>query len=584
VVDPGATLRAWSRPEGPPGAVLLSGTAVAALAAATTTILLMLAVDADPRPVPQGLLFVWIILSYTSAGLIAWWRRPQSRFGPLMVATGFAAFLASLSFAAYEPVFTVGQLFDLILVPLILHVLLAFPTGRLAGPFERRLVIATYAAAIGFQLVRMMLGEPPTSFMVTDAPDAAKLAFRIQLVLVSGLALTGVGLIVVRRRAEGHSLRRPLALLIYSFSLSLVMIAFLLVTAVLGKYGFETIRRLTLFTIGLAPAAFLVGLLDARLTRSAAADLFIDLRARPAPADLRDSLSKALRDPSLSLVYWLPEFDSWADLDGRRVTLPENGRRRATMIERDGEPIAALLHDAALDDEPELLASVGAAAGMALENGQLHAELRARVEELEGSRTRIIEAAQSERKRLERDLHDGAQQRLIALSIELALIERRLGSDPDVAARVDHARQEISTSIDELRDLARGLQPALLTGRGLAVSLQSMAARSPVPVDLRMDLAERLPEPIEVAVYYVVSESLANVGKHARASAVTVTVRRSLAGVLVEVVDDGVGGAALDAGSGLRGLADRVETLGGRLEVWVPDGGGSGVRAELPCD
>ena len=203
VVDPGPTLRAWSGRAGPPGAVLLSGTAVAAVAAATTTILLMLAVDADPKPVAQGLLFVWIILSYTSAGLIAWWRRPQSRFGPLMVATGFAAFLASLSFATYEPVFTVGQLFDLILVPLILHVLLAFPTGRLAGPFERRLVVATYAAAIGFQLVRMVLGEPPSSFMVTDAPDAAKLAFRIQLVLVSGLALTGVGLIFVRRRARG---------------------------------------------------------------------------------------------------------------------------------------------------------------------------------------------------------------------------------------------------------------------------------------------------------------------------------------------------------------------------------------------
>ena len=567
----------------PPRPALLGAVALAAVGAATTTVLLMLAVDADPLPVAQGLLFAWIILSYTTAGLIAWWRRPESRFGPLMVATGFAAFLASLSFATYQPVFTVGQLLDLILAPLILHVLLAFPTGRLEGSFERRLVVATYATAIGFQVVRMVFGEPPSSLMITDAPEIALLAFRIQLTAISALALTGVGLIVVRRRGDGHSLRRPLALLVYSFSLSLVMMAFLLMTAVLGKYGFVTIQRLTLFTIGLAPAAFLVGLLDARLTRSSVADLFIDLRARPAPTDLRDSLSKALRDPTLSLVYWLPEFDSWADLDGRRVALPEQGRRRATMIERDGEPIAALLHDAGLNDEPELLAAVGAAAGMALENGQLHAELRARVEELEGSRARVIEAGNSERQRLERDLHDGAQQRLVALSIELALIERRLGSDPEVAARVDHARQEIGASIDELRDLAHGLRPALLSARGLTASLESMAARSPVPVDLRIGLTDRLPEPLEVAVYYVVSESLANIGKHAQASRVSVDVTRSSSGVVVEVVDDGVGGAALDAGSGLSGLADRVNALGGRLQVWAPDGGGTGVRAELPC-
>ena len=401
--------------------------------------------------------------------------------------------------------------------------------------------------------------------------------------LISGLSLTGVGLIFVRRRAEGHALRRPLALLINAFSASLVMIAFLLINAVLGKYGFETIRRLTLFTVGLAPAAFLVGLLDARLTRSAVADLFIALRARPAPADLRDALAKALRDPSLSLVYWLPEFESWADLDGKRVTLPEQSRR-ATMIERDGKQIAALLHDPALDDEPELLASVGAAAGIALENGQLHAELSARVQELERSRARVVEAGQSERKRLERDLHDGAQQRLIALSIELALIERRVGSDPDVAARIDHARQELGVSIDELRSLARGLHPAILTGRGLTVALESMAGRAPLPVELRIDLTDRLPEPVEIAVYYVVSESLANIGKHAHASTVSIAVQRSTSGVLVEVVDDGLGGADMETGGGLRGLADRVEALGGRFQVWAPEAGGTGIRAELPCN
>jgi hypothetical protein len=332
---------------------------VASWAAAATTVLLARTHTPDREPLVQALLFVWMILTYSTAGLVAWWRRPESRFGPLMVLAGFAAFLSSLSFSNHQLVFTVGQLFDLVLVPLILHMLLAFPTGRVEGRFERVLVITTYVVTLGLQLVRMVLGEEPNSLAITTASDdVLLLALRVHLVLVSALALSGVVVIVVRR-LRGHALRRPLALLIYSFALCLVMIAFLLITAVFGRHGFVTIQRLTLFSIGLAPVAFLAGLLDARLTRSAVADLFVALRAHPAPADLRDALAKALRDPSLSLVYWLPEFDVWSDLEGRPVTVPEQSRdRAATMIERDGNHIAALLHDPALNEEPELLAAV----------------------------------------------------------------------------------------------------------------------------------------------------------------------------------------------------------------------------------
>jgi signal transduction histidine kinase len=573
----------WAGVARTPRPAVLAALAVASLAAAATTVLLARTHTPDPVPTVQALLFVWIILTYTTAGLVAWWRRPDSRFGPLMVVAGFAAFLSSLSFSNHQPLFTVGQLFDLVLVPLILHMLLAFPTGRLEGRLERVLVVTTYAVTLGGQLVRMVLGEEPNSLVVTTAaPDAALLALRVHLVLVSALALSGVVVIVVRR-LQGHALRRPLALLIYSFAGCLVMIAFLLITALLGKHGFGTIQRFTLFSIGLAPAAFLAGLLDARLSRSAVADLFIALRAHPAPADLRDALAKALRDPSLSLVYWLPEFDLWSDLDGRPVTVPEQSRERAaTMIERDGNHIAALLHDPALNEEPELLAAVGAAAGIALENGQLHAELRARLDELHQSRARVIEAGQSERKRLERNLHDGAQQRLVALSVELALLERRVGSDPEVAGRLERAREEIGVSLAELRDVARGLHPAALTKQGLAVSLRSMTGRSPVPVALTVELEGRLPEQVEIACYYVVSECLANVGKHAEASQVSVSVVRSPAGVVVEVVDDGIGGAVMTSGSGLLGLRDRAEALGGRLDVVPATGGGTTVRAELP--
>jgi signal transduction histidine kinase len=286
----------------------------------------------------------------------------------------------------------------------------------------------------------------------------------------------------------------------------------------------------------------------------------------------------------LSVAYWLPQFESWADLEGRQLELPLPGSgRTSTLIDRDGARLAALLHDPALDDEPELLAAVGAAAAISLENGRLHAEHRAHLEELRGSRARVIEAGQKERQRLERDLHDGAQQRLIALSVELSLLEKQLAGDAETRARLQQARQEIAASLDELRSVSRGLHPAVLSGHGLVVALESLVALAPVPVKLMMGLEERLAEPIEVAAFYVVSESLANIGKHSRATSARVDVTRTDGLVVVEVSDDGVGGADTERGSGLRGLADRVEAHGGRLRVWSPAGGGTRVRAEMPC-
>ena len=210
------------------------------------------------------------------------------------------------------------------------------------------------------------------------------------------------------------------------------MIAFLYLSAVFGLVSgetpFETIRRVTFFVVGLAPLVFLVGLLHARLARSAVGDLIVELQADPTPADLRDALSRALRDPSLTLVYWLPEFGTYAGLDGRPAELAaEDSGRAMTLIDRDGVPVAALLHDPSLEDEPELLAAATAGAGIALENARLHVELRARLVELRGSRARMVDVANKERQRLERNLHDGAQQRLVALSLELSLLGGRAG-------------------------------------------------------------------------------------------------------------------------------------------------------------
>ncbi len=252
------------------------------------------------------------------------------------------------------------------------------------------------------------------------------------------------------------------------------------------------------------------------------------------------------------------------------------------MIHRDHEPIIALEFDSSLEDEHELLDAVAAAAGIALENSRLQVELRARLRELQGSRSRVINAGQKERKRLERNLHDGAQQRLVALALELGMIA---GSpSTDTKERLLQAKREVTASLDELRDVAHGIHPAVLTGHGLAVALESLAAQAAVPVTLEVAVEGRLPEAVEVTAYYVVCESLTNIGKHAHANTASIRVTRSATGLVVEVVDDGVGGADTERGSGLRGLADRVEAIGGRLRIWSPTGGGTRLEAELPCE
>jgi signal transduction histidine kinase len=567
----------------------LAALALVAVAGAAGAIVLRLDSDhAGPEPGLQVALLDWIVLSYVFSGLVAWWRRPDSRFGRLMVAGGYLTLLSCLSSANGDPWFTFGLTVDLLPFAVFLHVYLAFPTGHLRGRLETALVAAAYLVAVGVQLFVMMIGGlgPDTFLVVSSHPALGLDVFHWQLTALAAIMLGGVALLALRRRAEGRPLRRSLALLANSFAIALLMSAALLLLGAWSDLAqpFLTVQRVTFFTIGLAPIVFLVAILDARLARASVGELMLELRGDPPPTDLRGPLARALNDPSLELAYWLPQYGTWTDQEGRPVRLPADGAGRAvTMIDRDGDHLAALVHDPSLEEERELLDGVSAVAGIALENGQLQAELKARLHELQESRGRVITAGQEERKRLERNLHDGAQQRLIALSLELGRLEERLGDDPEAKREIEEARQEIAVSLDELRDVARGLHPAVLTGHGLEVALQSLAATSAVPVTLSVDVPERMDEPVEVAAYYVVSESLANVGKHAEADNATVDVARRDGTLVVEVVDDGIGGADSERGSGLRGLADRVEALGGTLRVWTPRGEGTRVRAEMPC-
>jgi hypothetical protein len=337
----------------------------------------------DDVDLVQVALLDWVTVPFILAGLVAWIRRPESRLGLLMIGGGFATGLSALQLTHVDALYTIGAVFDILPAAVFLHVFLAFPDGRLGSRFQRVLVASAYAAAIGLQLVKMSLGAlGPTSLELWRWPAAAADVQHVQLLSLSAICLTGVGFLVVGRRQSGRPRRRSLALLIDSFGLGLVMIAILFVVGTFDGPGFQEIQRATLIVIGISPIVFLLGLLDARLGRSAVGDLVVELRTDPAPADLRHALARALRDPSLALVYWLPDFRSYVDLEGRPVELSDENGRTATSIDRKGVHVAALLHDGALDEEPELLEAVCAAAGIALENGRLNAELRARLEEL----------------------------------------------------------------------------------------------------------------------------------------------------------------------------------------------------------
>ena len=254
------------------------------------------------------------------------------------------------------------------------------------------------------------------------------------------------------------------------------------------------------------------------------------------------------------------------------------------MLERNGVREAAIIHDAILLEEPGLIASVASAMRLAVENDRLTAAVEAQLAEVRASRARIVAAGDAERQRVERDLHDGAQQRLVALTLALRLARTRLGddADPSVKLSLDQASDEAKAALAELRELARGIHPQILTEAGLHAAVESLAARSPVAVSVDIDPDARFAPAVEAIAYFVVSESLANIAKHAEAGAVAVRAGWQDGVLAVEVADDGRGGADPRTGSGLRGLLDRVSAVDGTLEVVSPHGGGTRIVARIP--
>ena len=572
---------------------ILIGMAAAAAAAGAA----VLAAGSDQEPSPAGVsaaLAVLVGWSYIGSGLVAWRQRPENRLGPVMIFIGFAWLATFLADWDASVPFTVGTAIeDLYLVGFV-YLVLSFPAGRLSGRLDAALLAAAIVLSTVVELAWLAFAAsdpvicsdcPANALRVVAQDDLAQALLQGQRILGLGLCVFTLGLLVIRWGRASPAQRRAVAPVLWTGSAMFAALGLSIVNAIAGEPLGPVPTRLRAGALAAIAFAVLAVLLQRRLARAAVAGLVVELGRPGASADLRDALGRTLGDPSLDLAYWVPAQERFVAADGTPVRLPGAGEPRVTtLVEREGEPVAALIHDAALSDNAELVDSVCAAAALTLENERLRAELLARLAELQASRARLVEATEAERRRIERDLHDGTQQRLVSVAMTLGLAESRARTDPAAVAPVlREARTALAEALDELREISQGIHPAVLVERGLGAALDDLARRAALPVRLDLELAVALPEQIEAAAYFAASEALTNAAKHAHAAEVRLSAHDAGGMLVVEVADDGIGGAAHGSGSGLRGLTDRVEALGGRLVVSSPPGRGTVLRVELPC-
>jgi len=398
---------------------------------------------------------------------------------------------------------------------------------------------------------------------------------------IAGLALAAILVILVLHRVRvvhSPARRAQLALLAAATASALAAIVWLGSLLASGAHtsALETTARWVAVTL---PLGVVAGIVRSGLHRREASALVVELRT-DAAGSLKERLARALGDPSLDVAYRLDD-GRYVDSEGRSVELPDGPARAVTAVTSGGEQIAALVHDPALLDEPALVESVRATAGLVLENERLAAEVRSQLAEVRASRGRIVAAADAERRRIERNLHDGAQQRLVTLSVSLGLEASR--ADAATSDTLGRAQEEVDVAIAELRELARGIHPTLLRDEGLVPAVQALARRTPVPVTVRGAVSARLPDAVELTAYFLVAEGLTNVVKHASATEVSVLLERDGGVLRVTVADNGVGGAHVAADSGLAGLRDRLEALDAPLVIESEPGRGTVVHASIPC-
>lgn len=539
--------------------------AAAALGAAGVELVLMRQPPAAPW---LAVLFPVISLVYVAAGLAAWRRRPSSQLGTLLVVGGGVWLLSGLVNTGVPELVAVGGVTRILVIAVIVHLLVAFPTGRLRTRAERLVVAAGYVVCVIVELP-LHLFRPDGVLSIADRPELVDAGTVVLRVAGALLVLATTALLVVRMRRATAEQRRVLAPLYVYGTFALLLVQWSSeVAELLFDGGGLTLAAIQLGVMAWVPVAFAVAASRGGFARTAdiaelGSWLGTEDNARPA---LRQALADTLGDRSLQLLFRLPGDDVLVDHSGALVPRPEpDGVRGVVDVELAGEPVGAIVYDAGLLDRPAEVREAGRVIALAFDRERLVVELRA-------SRSRLVVAADDERRRIARDLHDGLQSRLVFLAVQA-------GVGLDAAT----LRSGIESAIDELRDLVDGVMPAQLTELGLPAAVEDLADRLPIPIVLRVDgLERRLAPSVETAAYFVVSEAIVNAVKHTDASTLAVSLERSDGQLSVEVSDAGGGGARIGGGNGLRGMDDRVAALGGRLAV-ESAGGGTRVRAVIPC-
>jgi signal transduction histidine kinase len=553
----------------------------------------------EVSPFDQAVDALWAVL-WLAVLLDSMARQPEGRLWKLIFLTVVSSYVLTLQWVPNSVVWSLARVVGIIWVPVWIHLVVTFPTSYLRDRFDRFVVGLAYGLAAAFALKELLLVGDWWQLLCN--PECLRNAFVVwpnpelydwlDIVIVGGffLVLSPLTIVALWRhwRAAAAGARRMLLPFVVGVPPLLIFGMLEFLSRSLGLDPsiafFESPSGGAIFLIGrfLVPVGVLLGIVRARWSRARVANLVVELGRGVPVGGLRDVLSRALGDPSLELAFASPTGSGYVDASGQPVELPVGDpSRTVTRLEREDELLGILIHDPAIEaEDPGLVAAVGNAARLALENERLAAEVRAQLEEVRASRTRIVEAADAERRRVERDLHDGAQQRLVALALRLQVASK---ATPEASDLLEEATGELQTAIDEVRGLARGIHPTILTETGLRAAVDALAERTPLQVTV--DIPERRFDPqVEATAYFVVTEALTNIARHARASDARVSAVEASGRLLVTVEDDGRGGADPSVGSGLRGLSDRLAAIDGRLTITTPQGGGTSVRAELPLE
>ena len=524
-------------------------------------------------------LFTAVFWVWLAAGLLAWWRRPGNGIGQLIIVGAIAICLGGLANVPAPLLVQVNAVFATSVLAVTVHILHAFPSGRLRGRLSVTTVVSAYVVAVGFDLVLAML--PPTGPGDDTVLEKAQTALGLLVMLVTAVVLA-------RRLVVADRRHRRILLPMFAYGILAVLLVPLIPPVVRATDlppAAAGVAQLALLA-GL-PIAFLLGVLLGGFRRTTAIEplsawLAIGGADRPA---VGRALASTLGDDSLQVAYWVPDRQAYVDESGVDVPAAHGAPDRGWVEVRvDDRLVGAIGYDRRLVADPSTVRRAGDVLAIAIDRERLTAELLASNDQLARSRLRLVEAAFRERSRIARDLHDGLQVQLVLLALEAQTIANAPGTPPSTSAAAEHLRRGIDAAAADLRGLVHNVLPATLVEQGLAAAAEDLVDRLAIPATFSADIDEvGFTEATTHTAYFVLAELLANAVKHSRASEVSIRLDQVGDRLVMDVRDDGVGNARVDGHSGLRGLMDRVNAIDGIVEIDSRSGHGTRVRVELPC-